>query len=70
MGIEAEALKHIRITSDAIAGDAMRLRESVVEGDPIAVNDLLQRITVGTSYINGAVSVLELYAMRGEEGHE
>lgn len=48
----------------------MRLRESVVEGDPIAVNDLLQRITVGTSYINGAVSVLELYAMRGEEGHE
>lgn len=70
MRIEAEALKHIRITSDAIAGDAMRLRESVVEGDPIAVNGLLQRITVGTSYINGAVSVLELYAMRGEEGHE
>lgn len=25
---------------------------------------------LGTSHINGAVSVLELYAMRGEEGHE
>lgn len=70
MRIEAEALRHIRITSDAIVGNAMSLKERVVEGDPIATSDLFHSITAGTSYIDGAVSVLELYALRGEEDHE
>ena len=48
----------------------MSLKERVVEGDPIAISDLFHSITAGTSYIDGAVSVLELYALRGEEDHE